>query len=186
MSDESKHPSTEGKLLTVIVPSFNMERYLPKTLDSLLVRRDRLPDELEVIVVNDGSADRTGEIAHEYERRAPRIVRVIDKGNGNYGSCINAALPEATGWFVKIVDADDHVDADGFPRFLDVLSQERALRERSADLVLTDYVCVNEDDKVRKRVSHPFPQGRDLVLPDCARTFVQFGIHAVTACGYRR
>lgn len=180
MRDESNRPNTEGKLLTVIVPSFNMERYLPKVLDSLLVRRDRLPNELEVIVVNDGSTDRTGEIAHEYERRSPRIVRVIDKRNGNYGSCINAALPDATGWFVKIVDADDHVDAEGFSRFLDVLSEERALRERSADLVLSDYVCVDEDGQIRKRVSHSFPQGRDLVLPDCAHNFVQFGIHAVT------
>ena len=193
MRDESNRSSTEGKLLTIIVPSFNMERYLPKALDSLLVRRDRLPDDLEVIVVNDGSTDRTSEVAHDYEKRFPGIVRVIDKTNGNYGSCINAALPAASGWFVKIVDADDCVDSEAFSRFLDALSEERDLGDRSADLVLADYVHVDSTGQVVKRVAFPLREGRNLVLPDCSRSFVQFGIHAVTyrldavkSVGYRQ
>lgn len=92
------------KILSIIVPSYNMEAYLPKCLGSLEVARE-LMEQLEVFVVNDGSKDRTSEIAHEFEVRYPGVFRVIDKPNGNYGSCINAALPLCTGVFVKVLDA---------------------------------------------------------------------------------
>lgn len=126
------------KILSVIIPSYNMEKYLPKCLGSLVVS-PALMERLEVLVVNDGSKDRTSEIAHEFAAKWPGTYRVIDKPNGNYGSCINAALPRATGKYVKVLDADDSYDTSNLEKFL------RFLETSAADLVVSNFVEV--DDK---------------------------------------
>ena len=91
------------KLLSVIIPAYNMEAYLAQCVESIL----RTPSlaAVEIIIVNDGSKDKTLRIAKQYAERYADTVRVIDKPNGNYGSTINAALPLAQGEFVKILDA---------------------------------------------------------------------------------
>lgn len=108
------------KLLSIIVPTYNMEALLPHCLDSLLV--PAALERLEVLVVNDGSRDGSLAVARDYEQRFPETVVVIDKPNGNYGSTINAALPVARGKYVKILDSDDAFDSDALLRFLDVLA----------------------------------------------------------------
>lgn len=113
-----------------------MEKYIGKCLDSLLIPEF---DQVEVLVVNDGSKDRSSEIAHEYAKRYPESIRVIDKENGNYGSCINAALPLATGRYVKVLDADDTFDTKAFSEYV------RALPQRNEDVLVNDYVMVFED-----------------------------------------
>lgn len=123
------------KILTVIVPSYNMEKYLPKCLGSLIVAPE-LMDKLEVIVVNDGSKDRTSEVAHEFKAKYPQTFKVIDKANGHYGSCINAGLKVACGTYVKILDADDSFDTDQFSAYLRTLKV-------GADAVLNDYVLID-------------------------------------------
>lgn len=114
------------KLLTIIVPTFNMEDYLPKCLYSLVIDDETLMNMLEVIVVNDGSTDKSSEIAHGFERKYPQTFCVIDKENGNYGSCINSALKVATGKYIKTIDADDYVDAENFKEFLELLTKTDA------------------------------------------------------------
>ena len=104
------------KILTLIIPTYNMELYLRYCLDSLLV--DEGMDALEVLVVNDGSRDCSLEIAREYEHKYPQTFKVIDKENGNYGSCVNRGLKEATGKYVKVLDADDSFDTEHFGRFI--------------------------------------------------------------------
>jgi len=125
------------KLLTLIIPTYNMERYLKKCLDSLLVARNL--DSLEVLVVNDGSKDASSAIAHEYSEKYPLSIRVIDKENGNYGSCINRGVTEGCGKYVKILDADDHFDTQVLD---EVLEQMKTV---NADLFLTDTVQIHED-----------------------------------------
>lgn len=120
------------KLLSVIIPTYNMERYLQNNLASLIVSEGL--DSLEVIVVNDGSQDRSSEIAHEYANRYPSVFCVIDKKNGNYGSCINAALKVATGKYVKIMDADDSFVTENFQILIE------RLKAVDVDLILTDYI----------------------------------------------
>lgn len=114
------------KLLTIIVAVYNMEDYLPKCLSSIIVDDDDLMDSLEVIVVNDGSTDKSLEIAHDYEKHYPRTFVVIDKDNHNYGSCINAALKRATGQYIKTLDADDWLDTENFKEYLQVLAKSGA------------------------------------------------------------
>ena len=132
----------DKKLLTVIVPSYNMEMYLPKCLGSLVVGNKELLQKLDVIVVNDGSKDRTSEIAHEFEKKYNGVFRVIDKVNGNYGSCINAALPIAYGKYIKVLDADDWFETANFERFLS------KLMNATDDVVLTDFELVDLNGNV--------------------------------------
>ena len=94
------------KILTIVVPVYNMEDCLNRCLDSLLISSQELMQMLEVIVVNDGSTDGTSALAHSYEARFPGVFFVIDKENGNSGSCINAALAVATGKYFRQLDAE--------------------------------------------------------------------------------
>lgn len=119
------------KILSIIIPSYNMEAYLAKGLDSVLSIDN--PSPLDVIVVNDGSKDGTLEIARSYATRFPGIVNVIDKENGHYGSCINAGLKIAQGKYVRILDADDSFYTDEFEEFV------KFLKTTDADLIVNDY-----------------------------------------------
>lgn len=118
-----------------------MQDYLCRCLDSLIVPEEQMK-QLEVLVINDGSKDNSSAIAHEYQDKYPDTFRVIDKENGNYGSCVNRGLKEATGKYIKILDADDWFDNQEFQSFLDKLFQ------LDYDLILTDFQVVNENKKV--------------------------------------
>ena len=136
-----------NKILSLIIPSYNMEAYLPKCLGSLIVDDKELLQKLDVIVVNDGSTDRTSKIAHEFETKYPGVFRVIDKENGHYGSCINAALPLANGTFVKVLDADDSYVTDALTRLIIKLSTI----SNEVDMVLTDHAFVDSEGNVREK-----------------------------------
>lgn len=131
-----------NKILTIIIPTYNMEKYLERCLSSLLVDDERM-DRFEALIINDGSKDSSSEIAHRYQERFPSTFHVIDKSNGHYGSCINRGLEEAAGVFVRILDADDCFDTAVFTRFLDFLSQD--VISEKADIVLSDYTDVDND-----------------------------------------
>lgn len=117
-----------------------MEDLLPRCLDSLIIAENF--DKLEVWIVNDGSKDRSSEIGHEYEAKYPDVFKVIDKPNGNYGSCINAALPKCTGKYVKVLDADDWFDTYNLNQFIKDLSKY------DVDLVITDITNVDVNKNV--------------------------------------
>lgn len=122
------------KQLTVAIPAYNAEAYLEKCLDSLVGNDTRL----EIIVVNDGSTDRTKAIANRYVETYPDQVHLINKENGGHGSGINCAVEQATGRYFKVIDADDWVMRDNLNLLLD------ALEKTEADAVLTGYRTINE------------------------------------------
>lgn len=124
------------KILTIIVPAYNMEKYLDRCLSSLIVS-EVLMSRFEVLVINDGSKDKTSEIAHQYEQDFPETFRAIDKDNGHYGSCINRGLAEAKGTFIKVLDADDAFDNQFFREYLEYLGTD-IIHER-ADVIISDY-----------------------------------------------
>lgn len=162
------------KVLSVIIPSYNMEKYLDHCLSSLVL--DNM-NGLDVIVVNDGSKDKTFEIALEYQKKYPDVFRVINKTNGNYGSCINAALPVVKGTYVKILDADDSFDTKNFAKFIDFLAHT------NADLILTDFEIVNEERKSIRTIHYNFPiKGQTSFLEFCTNPdFINaIQMHAVT------
>jgi len=115
-----------------------MEKYLRKCLDSLIIEDKEQFGQLEVLVINDGSKDSSSAIAHEYQDGYPNVFRVIDKENGNYGSCVNCGLKEATGKFFRLLDADDWFDNDQLKQFIQML------RDVSSDIVITGYTKVEK------------------------------------------
>jgi glycosyltransferase involved in cell wall biosynthesis len=119
------------KLLSIVVPSYNSQDYLFRCLDTLVQGG---PD-LEIIVVDDGSSDRTAEIAMEYCARFPEVVRLERKENGGHGSAVNRGLEVATGTFFKVVDSDDWLEV---PALLAVLNALRS--NNTLDLLITNYV----------------------------------------------
>lgn len=125
------------KLLSIIVPTYNMERYLDRCLSSLLVTKQTLLNTLEVLVINDGSKDTSSDIGHRYQDENPNVFRVIDKENGNYGSCINRGLKEAVGKYVKVLDADDCFDTVSLELFLELLMNI------DADVIFSNYTVVS-------------------------------------------
>ena len=125
------------KLLSIIVPAYNMEAYLAQGVESVL----RTPSlaAIEIVVVNDGSKDKTLRIAQHYAERYADTVQVIDKPNGNYGSTINAALKVVRGEYVKILDADDCFDGSKVAEFLAFLRKMQGV-----DMVVTPFIEVGK------------------------------------------
>ena len=126
------------KLLSVTVPCYNSQDYMKNCVDSLLVGGDRV----EIIIINDGSKDKTGEIADAYANEYPDIVKVIHQENGGHGEGINQGVKHATGKYFKVVDSDDRVSED-FHAFLDAL--EKCDAEGGIDLAVTNYYYVHTD-----------------------------------------
>lgn len=162
------------KTLSIIIPTYNMERYLTRCLDSLMNAKNVLPM-LEILVINDGSKDASSEIAHRYQERYPDSVVVIDKENGNYGSCVNRGLKEATGKYVKVLDADDWFLTENLGRFMDILES------RDEELVLTDFDVVDAQGGVIESVRHDYPKGQTLCLDSFCGTkeFGKMQMHSV-------
>ena len=140
----ARNPGSD-KILSLVVPTYNMEKYLPACLDS--VTDELIGDSLEVIVVNDGSTDRSPDIIRQYEQKRPDLIKVIDKPNGHYGSCVNAGLAVATGKYFKILDADDWFDtqalAAGVPLCFSI--QVAAARQMAYTSINTQVVRYEEN-----------------------------------------
>lgn len=145
-----------SKVLSVCVPSYNMEKYLNRCIDSFLL--PEVLDRLELIIVNDGSTDKTLSIANDYKARYPQTIVVIDKPNGHYGSCVNASLKIATGKYFRIVDADDWVDSDALVTFIN------KLETIDVDCVCTKYTIHNFQENTVKTIEIDMPSGETLDL----------------------
>jgi len=120
-----------NKILTIVIPTYNMEKLLPRCLDSLI--SPQTSEYIEVLVVNDGSKDNSLAVAQKYATKFPSIVRIIDKENGNYGSAVNKGIDEATGKYFRILDADDFYDNNGLMRLIS------RLKDLDVDIILTNY-----------------------------------------------
>jgi glycosyltransferase involved in cell wall biosynthesis len=133
-----------NKLLSIIIPTYNMASLLPRCLESL-VTAEGASDYLDVVVVNDGSKDDSLEVARKWEADYPSVIRVIDKPNGNYGSTINAALPVVSGKYVKVLDSDDYFDTAVLSRFLSELNTLETT-SAEADIIQTPFTNLGPDN----------------------------------------
>ncbi|MBQ6473202.1 MAG: glycosyltransferase [Victivallales bacterium] len=164
-----------SKILSIIVPSYNMERYLPKCLGSLIVDEQDLLRKLDVIVVNDGSNDRTSEIAHVFAKKYPNVFRVIDKTNGNYGSCVNVGLKNLKGEFVKVLDADDCVNTSAFKNLLRTID----CCEKDVDLVVTEFYYVAPDGHKIQKSIFSLSDNKIFTLNSCLASRNDLSLHAI-------
>lgn len=139
-----------NKVLTVVIPTYNIEKYIETCLNSFVI--PDIMEKLEVLVVNDGSKDRSAMLARAYEERYPYTFRVIDKENGGHGSTINRGLAEASGKYFKVVDGDDWVERGPFIRLME------CLEESASDVVMSNYYWVHDRTGKRKaEFPEPFP-----------------------------
>lgn len=128
------------KLLTISIAAYNVEKYIDKALAEFV--DDKFIDKLEVLIINDGSLDRTGEIAAKYEMAYPEIFKLVDKKNGGHGSTINCGIKLARGKYFRILDGDDFFDKFALLDFLN------RLEICDDDMVVSDYRCVTENGEV--------------------------------------
>ncbi|MBK0348805.1 glycosyltransferase family 2 protein [Aerococcaceae bacterium zg-ZJ1578] len=121
-------------ILTVVIPAYNVERYIASAIDSLFDSDVRYWKWFEVLVINDGSTDKTVDIIKECIEQLPGAsVRLISKENGGHGSAINCGIANAKGKYFKVLDGDDWVDTAAFENLLDALSNT------DVDMVVTDF-----------------------------------------------
>lgn len=137
------------KYLTVAVPCYNSEDYMARCIDSLLPGGDAV----EIIIINDGSSDRTGEIAEQYERDYPGIVRAVHQENKGHGGALNTGLQHATGKYFKVVDSDDWLDTDALQSVLAKLAQWDAW-SIDVDLVICNYFYNHLHENKLRRVHY--------------------------------
>lgn len=136
-----------NKILTIVVPAYNVEKFLDQTLSSFI--DERIMKDLEVLVVDDGSKDKTAKIAQKYADKYTDTFRVISKENGGHGSTINCGIVEAQGKYFKVVDGDDWVFTEGL---VELILQ---LRNCKADYVFTNYYEVNDLTKEKRKIYFP-------------------------------
>lgn len=130
------------KLLSFAVPCYNSEAYMEKCIESLLPGGK----DVEILIVDDGSSDRTAEIADAYAAKYPDIIHAIHQPNGGHGAAVNTGLKHASGVYFKVVDSDDWLDRDSYLR---VLKRLRTLIKLNTlpDMFLANYVYEKEGSK---------------------------------------
>ena len=166
------------KIVSFIIPSYNMEKYLHRSIGSIVSATNI--DKTEVIIINDGSKDHTLDIAKEYQKKFPDIVKVIDKPNGHYGSCLNVGLKEAQGKYFRILDADDEMDTKELEKFIE------ALQKTDADLVIThrlEILPISKDKKlVNRLLFSTFPYYKELQASELSFANLEYhaSMHSMT------
>ena len=128
------------KKVSVIVPVYNVEKYLPQCLDSLVNQTLR---DIEILVVNDGSPDNSQAIIDAYREKYPELIRSYMKENRGQGSARNLGLSHADGEYISFIDSDDWIDRDALKSMYELAEKE------SSDIVICDMADHFEDGSVR-------------------------------------
>ena len=134
------------KLLSIAIPCYNSQDYMENCIESLLVGGE----EVEILIVDDGSSDRTAEIADDYARKYPTIVKAIHQENGGHGEAVNAGIRNATGLYFKVVDSDDWVNKEAYVQILKTL-YELLRGPQTVDLLISNFVY-EKQGATRKKI----------------------------------
>lgn len=169
------------KILSVIVPSYNTANFIEENVTSIIC--EEVMNDLEIIIVNDGSKDDTLEKAKQIEKHYPSVVKVINKNNGGHGSTINEGVIVAKGKYFKVIDGDDHVEREGLIRLIDLL------RNIESDIVVSPfytYSVVTHEKKLIMPNDYSFIVSgnriiydKELYVIDCIND-IYGSIHAIT------
>lgn len=155
----------ESKLISVIVPIYNVENYLRRCVDSII---NQTYKNLEIILVDDGSPDNCGEICDEYKKVDSRIV-VIHKRNGGLSDARNTGLEIMHGEYVIFIDSDDYFEDNAIEVMLDMAEKQ------NADLVIADIRSINENGEILNegKGQYTFQNGRIFSPEEAAKIFAQ-------------
>ena len=133
------------KLLTFAIPCYNSQDYMEHCIESILPGGE----DVEILIIDDGSTDRTAEIADDYALRYPSIVRAFHQENGGHGEAVNTGIKNAAGLYFKVVDSDDWIDPEAYQKVLETL-RELAGSKTTLDMLLSNYVYEKEGTKHKK------------------------------------
>ncbi len=121
------------KLISFAIPCYNSQEYMKQGIETLLTGGE----DIEIIIVNDGSKDDTGKIADEYAAKYPNIIKAVHQENGGHGQGVNTGLRYATGKYYKVIDSDDWVDEEALQ---ELLAKLKELSKDNLDLMIVNYV----------------------------------------------
>ena len=154
------------KYISFAIPCYNSEAYMEKAINSILVGGE----DVEIIVVNDGSKDGTQKIAERYQEKYPTIVKAVEKENGGHGDAVNCGLAHATGKYFKVVDSDDWVDKEALKKILDAV-KGFVDADSPVDMVISNYVYEKVGMKHKKviRYDNVLPQNQVFRWDDIGR-----------------
>lgn len=147
------------KYISFAIPCYNSEAYMANAVESIL----KGGEDVEIIIVNDGSKDRTSEIAHEFEAKYPTIIKAVDKENGGHGDAVNTGLEHATGKYFKVVDSDDWVNEEALCKILQVLKKFETNNEE-IDMLISNYVYEKEGMEHKKVIEYRNVLPQDMIF----------------------
>ncbi len=163
------------KILTIVVPVYNVEKYLDQCLKSFII--SEVLEKLEVLIINDGSTDSSSIIGQTYVNKYPDTFRMITKDNGGHGSTINVGIQEATGKYFKVVDGDDWVTAKGIKNLVNLMDKT------DVDMVLSNYYWIDDiTGKTSKEIEEICPgiEYATIVPFQNVSSKIFFKMHAIT------
>lgn len=162
------------KLLTITVPVYNVEQYIRQCLDSFLVAD--ISNDLEILVIDDGTKDQSAFIAADYEVKYPNIFHVIHKENGGHGSAVNKGIENASGKYFKVVDGDDWVDPVSLKKLV------LFLKKTDSDMIINNFCSVIDGTSKKREQLAAFPNvhyGKEYNFSDiCKDLYIK--MHAIT------
>ncbi len=147
------------KILTVVIPCYNSAAYMDRAIESLLIGSD----ELDILIIDDGSSDNTAAIAKEYETKYPNIIRAIHKENGGHGDVINTGLKHAEGLYFKVLDSDDWFDKNSLQKVLNIL-KTMIDKSTSLDMLITNYVYENMSIGKSKSINYKSAMPEEIIF----------------------
>ncbi len=145
------------KLLSLAIPCYNSQDYMEHCIESLLPGGDKV----EILIINDGSTDRTAEIADHYQQKYPSIIKAIHQTNGGHGEAVNTGIRNAVGLYFKVVDSDDWIDGDSYKKVLNTLGKLTSAGE-AIDMLICNYVYekMGAAHKIAVRYNNVLPEKR--------------------------
>lgn len=132
------------KKLSVVIPIYNVQDYLRKCVDSVLKQRY---EEMEILLVDDGSTDESGKLADQIASENPELVKVIHQENKGLGGARNTGIEASEGEFIWFIDSDDYIDENAIGKI------NEAINKYNPDAIVFDYVNVDEDGNIIENVS---------------------------------
>lgn len=163
--------------VSVLVPIYNVETFLPECLDSLM---GQTLEDIEIICINDGSTDDSLKIVKQYAKKDKRIV-IIDKENSGYGDSMNKGLEKACGEYVGIVESDDFIDFDAFEKMYKIA------KKYNLDVVKTnfyEYMTKKKRDIAKSTMF--LSEDENIVLNPCEHRHVFYEQPSIWSAIYRR
>lgn len=160
--------------MSVLVPIYNVEKFLRQCLDSLV---NQTLKDIEIICLNDGSTDNSLEIINEYAKDDARIV-IVDKPNSGYGDSMNKGLEKARGEYVGIVESDDFIDLDAFEKLYSLA------KSHNAEVVRANYYFNKENKDTKNYYINPADAGR--IVDPAQHTWIFYQSPAIWSAIYRR